>query len=396
MNKKIIATLLLGTVLGSVASYYIQQRPTNVTLITPLSAQLQSTILATGQVKTRTSTLLNSETAGLVTELAEEGQFLKKANNAAYILDKDAQSLSQQAQANLESSQIKLQHLRTIEREQAKLKLEQATILVKQAERQLANIKALAEQQLASIETLTTAQETLALRQKELANARLQQQSLQANGLEEQAAISQQQMAQAQANQAQIRSQKQHIVSPFDAVVLERKASIGQYVKQGDALLSIAPPQQKELIANVDERWLPQLSLNQQATVLADAFPQQKFTAHINYIAPAVSDSRGTIEIRLGNSQWPDFLQEGMTVSIELVTTATQQSIVIPTHLLQQSDNQYWVWIAKNDTAQRQNIGVGLRHLDKIQVLDGLDSTSQLIDSKTPLQLNQKVNLQKD
>ena len=202
MNKKIIATLLLGTVLGSVASYYIQQRPTNVTLITPLSAQLQSTILATGQVKTRTSTLLNSETAGLVTELAEEGQFLKKANNAAYILDKDAQSLSQQAQANLESSQIKLQHLRTIEREQAKLKLEQATILVKQAERQLTNIKALAEQQLASIETLTTAQETLALHQKELANAHLQQQSLQANGLEEQAAISQQQMAQAQANQA--------------------------------------------------------------------------------------------------------------------------------------------------------------------------------------------------
>ena len=334
MNKKIIATLLLGTVLGSVASYYIQQRPTNVTLITPLSAQLQSTILATGQVKTRTSTLLNSETAGLVTELAEEGQFLKKANNAAYILDKDAQSLSQQAQANLESSQIKLQHLRTIEREQAKLKLEQATILVKQAKRQLANIKALAEQQLTSIETLTTAQETLALHQKELANAHLQQQSLQANGLEEQAAISQQQMAQAQANQAQLRTQKQHIISPFDAVVLERKVSIGQYVKQGDALLSIAPPQQKELIANVDERWLPQLSLNQQATVLADAFPQQKFTAHINYIAPAVSDSRGTIEIRLGNSQWPDFLQEGMTVSIELITTATQQSIVIPTHLL--------------------------------------------------------------
>ena len=396
MNKKIIATLLLGTVLGSVASYYIQQRPTNVTLITPLSAQLQSTILATGQVKTRTSTLLNSETAGLVTELAEEGQFLKKANNAAYILDKDAQSLSQQAQANLESSQIKLQHLRTIEREQAKLKLEQATILVKQAKRQLANIKALAEQQLTSIETLTTAQETLALHQKELANAHLQQQSLQANGLEEQAAISQQQMAQAQANQAQLRTQKQHIISPFDAVVLERKVSIGQYVKQGDALLSIAPPQQKELIANVDERWLPQLSLNQQATVLADAFPQQKFTAHINYIAPAVSDSRGTIEIRLGNSQWPDFLQEGMTVSIELITTATQQSIVIPTRLLQQSDNQYWVWVAKNNQAQRQNIGVGLRHLDKIQVLDGLDSTSQLIDSKTPLQLNQKVNLQKE
>jgi HlyD family secretion protein len=396
MNKKIIATLLIGLTLGAGGHYYLQQRPTKVTLITPLSAQLQSTILATGQVKTRTSTLLNSESAGIVTQLAEEGQSLKKANNVAYILDKDAQSVYQQAQANLESSQIKLRHLRTIERDQVKLKLEQATILATQAQRQLNNISSLAKQQLASEEALITAQETLSLRQKELASATLQQQALQANGLEEQAAISQQQVAQAQLNQAQLRSQKQHIVSPFDAIVLERKVSIGQYVKQGDALLSIAPPQQKELIANVDERWLPQLSLNQQATVVADAFPQQKFSAHINYIAPAVSDSRGTIEIRLSNIQWPDFLQEGMTVSIELITTATQQSIIIPTRLLQQTDSQYWVWISKKNQAQRQNISVGLRHLDKIQVLEGLDSTSLLIESKTPLQRNQKVNIQKE
>jgi transcription elongation GreA/GreB family factor len=86
------------------------------------------------KLKPELAPYLIAKRQGIVTELAEEGQFLKKANNAAYILDKDAQSLSQQAQANLESSQIKLQHLRTIEREQAKLKLEQATILVKQAQ----------------------------------------------------------------------------------------------------------------------------------------------------------------------------------------------------------------------------------------------------------------------
>jgi multidrug resistance efflux pump len=48
-------------------------------------------------------------------------------------------------------------------------------------------------------------------------------------------------MAQAQANQAQLRTQKQHIISPFDAVVLERKVSIGQYVKQGDASIKHCP-----------------------------------------------------------------------------------------------------------------------------------------------------------
>ena len=111
MNKKIIATLLIGLTLGAAGHYHLQQRPTKVTLITPLSAQLQSTILATGQVKTRTSTLLNSESAGIVTQLAEEGQSLKKAKNAAYILDKDAQSVHQQAQANLEKQPNKTKTL---------------------------------------------------------------------------------------------------------------------------------------------------------------------------------------------------------------------------------------------------------------------------------------------
>lgn len=395
MQKKIVAVLILGIMLGFISNYYLQQRPTSVTLITPQQTQLQSTILATGQVKTRTTTLLNSESAGIVTSLAEEGQSLKQAQVAVTILDKEAQSVLEQAQSNVTASQLKVSQLRTIERQQAQLKYEQATILVTQAQRQLNNISTLATQKLASEDALTTAQEILALRQKELATAKLQQQALQANGVQEQAAIAQQHIAQAQFTQAQIRQQKQTINSPFAALVLERKVSIGQYVKQGDALLTIAPPQQKELIANVDERWLPQLSLNQQASVIADAFPQNSFKATISYIAPSVSESRGTIEIRLSSSQWPVFLQEGMTVSIELTTSLAQNSIVIPTRLLQQADNQYWVWINKDNQAQRQFIRIGLRHLDKVQVLEGLDNNSSLIESKTPLQVNQKIHIQR-
>lgn len=394
MNKKIIAALFIGTVLGAGGNYYLQQRPTPVTLITPQISQLQSTILATGQVKTRTSSTIHSEGAGLVSFLAEEGQTLSKNQLLATIEDKEALSISQQAQANLNTARYKLHHLSEIERKQTTLKVEQAQILVTQAQRQLTNTQALAQQQLASQDALTLAQETLTLREKDLATARLQQQAVSATGLEQQIALSQQHAAEAQLAQANIRQQRQSVLSPFAALVLERKVSIGQYVKQGDALLSIAPSQQQELIANVDERWLPQLSLNQPATVVADAFPQQTFTAHIHYIAPAVSSTRGTLEIRLISQQWPTFLKEGMTVSIELLSQSQQQTIVIPSRLVQQDQNQYWVWVAKNNQAQRQNIRIGLRHLEQIQVLDGIDNKSQLIDSKIPLQIKQKIRIQ--
>lgn len=391
MNKKVIATLLIGCALGAGGNYYLQQRPVKVTIVKPQISQLQSTILATGQVKNNQQTHLHNENAGIVGRVLEEGTRVNKGQIIAFISDKDAEALLQQQQANVKSSQLKLTRLQTIERQQAELKVEQARILLKQAKRQLSDTQALAEQQLTSQNNLITAQETLSLREKELATTLLQQQAAQAQGLDEQTAISQLQQAQALLAQSQIRQQRQTIISPFDGVITERKVSVGQYVKQGEAIVAISPQQAAEIIANVDERWLPQLSLNQQGSVIADAFPQQSFKAQISYIAPTVDSSRGTIEIRLQSQQWPSFLQEGMTVSLELISKSFQKTVVIPSKLLQQTDNQYWVWLAKNQQAQRKNVRIGLRHLDQVQIIEGLDENSPLIDSPTPLQAKQTI-----
>ena len=391
MNKKLISTLLLGVVLGAGGNYYLQQRPTKVALIKPQISQLQSTILATGQVKNRAHTTLHNENAGLLSKVLEEGTAVSKGQTIAFITDRDVEPLLQQQQANVNNAQLKLSRLQTIERQQTELKVEQARILLKQAKRQLADTQALAQQQLTSQNNLITAQETLSLREKELATALLQQQAVQVQGLDEQTALNQLQQAQALLKQTQIRQQRQTIISPFDGVVTERKANVGQYVKQGEAIVALSPQQAAEIIANVDERWLPQLSLNQAASVIADAFPQQAFKAQISYISPTVDNSRGTVEIRLQSSQWPTFLQEGMTVSLELLNKSFQKTVIIPSRLLQQTDNQYWVWLAKNQRAERQNVRIGLRHLDQVQIMEGLDENSQLIDSPTPLQAKQSI-----
>lgn len=391
MNKNLIATLLLGAVLGAGGNYYWQQRPVKVTLIKPQISQLQSTILATGQVKNSSHTTLHNENAGLISSVLEEGTPVLKGQMIALVNDKDVAPLLQQQQANVKNAQLKLNRLQTIERQQAELKVEQARILLKQAKRQLSDTQALAQQQLTSQNNLITAQETLSLREKELATALLQQQAVQAQGLDEQTAISQLQQAQALLAQSQIRQQRQTIISPFDGVITERKVSVGQYVKQGEAIVAISPQQAAEIIAHVDERWLPQLSLNQQASVIADAFPQQAFKAQISYISPTVDNSRGTVEIRVQSVQWPSFLQEGMTVSLELISNSFQKTVIIPSKLLQQNDNQYWVWLAKNQQAVRQNVRIGLRHLDQVQIIEGLDENSPLIDSPTPLQAKQAI-----
>jgi HlyD family secretion protein len=392
MNKNILIVGSLAIVLGA-SSYWFNTKAVAVSVISPEQTRLQVTILATGQVQTRTSTAINTEIAGIVKSLVDEGQNVNTGDVLATLDDKDADSVYQQAVANLKSAELKLDHLRHIDRPQASLKVKQSVVLLQQAQRQLSHTATLAKTQQTTEEALATAQEQTTLREADANSAKLQVKALAANGVEENLALAAIQQAQSQLQQALHRQQRQTITSPFPAIVLERKADAGQYLKQGEPLLTLSPLHQQEIIARLDERWLPQITLNQPATLLADAFPQAKFTATISHIAPSINDTRGTIEIRLKSPNWPTFLREGMTVSMELLSQQQAQAMVIPSAALQQSQNQYWLWLAKDGKAVRQNISIGQRAADKVQVISGLANDSQIIVSDKPLQAGQKISI---
>ncbi len=392
MNKN---RLIIGgtVVILAIGSYWFNTKPTPVSIVSPNQTILQVTILATGQVQTRANATINNEQAGTVKKLVDEGQHVNSGEVLAIIEDKDANSVYQQALANVSAAKLKLQHVTQIDRPQANLKAQQTQILLQQAQRQFNHTNTLAQQQQTTPEALATAQETLQIHESDAKMATIQAQALANHGLEEQLATSALQQAEAQLEQALHRLDRQTVISPFAATVLERKVEVGQYLKLGDALLVLSPIQQQEIIARLDERWLPQLTLNQPATLLADAFPQQKFSAVISHIAPAVNDTRGTIEIRLKSAKWPSFLREGMTVSIELLSQQKAEALVISSSALQQSQSQYWVWLAKDGKAVRQNISIGQRSADQVQVISGLPTNAQIIVSEQPLQAGQRISI---
>ena len=73
MNKNILTIGSLAIVLGA-GSYWFNTKAVAVTVVSPEQTRLQVTILATGQVQTRTSTTINTEIAGTVKTLVDEGQ----------------------------------------------------------------------------------------------------------------------------------------------------------------------------------------------------------------------------------------------------------------------------------------------------------------------------------
>lgn len=62
--------------------------------------------------------------------------------------------------------------------------------------------------------------------------------------------------------------------------------------------MSLALAWPTQLIVQVDERFLEQLQTGQSSIVVADIFPDQRFSLRMLSIAPTVDAQRGAIEVK--------------------------------------------------------------------------------------------------
>ena len=164
------------------------------------------------------------------------------------------------------------------------------------------------------------------------------------------------------------------LTAPADATVLARLVEPGQIVQPGRALLSLALAGPLQLVAQVDERYLEQLRVGQPASVLADAFPDQRFAASVLSIAPLVDAQRGAIEVKFTLPQPPPFLREDMTLSVEVETARRASALAIPLQALrsEQTAGAAIVLVVHDGRVAERKVRLGLRTLEAAEVLEGL------------------------
>jgi HlyD family secretion protein len=202
---------------------------------------------------------------------------------------------------------------------------------------------------------------------------------------EARAATAQVEAAQAAVHAARARLDQAVLRSPAAGRVLLRAVEPGQIVQPGRALLALGVDGPVELVALVDERFIGQLQTGQAAGVVADAFPRQAFDARVHRLAPAVDPQRGALDVRLRlPTPPPAFLREDMTLSVEVLTGQRASARVLPLRVLRGAANgdRAEVLVAEDGRARVRPLKLGLRALDRVEVLEGLaDGDAVLADS---------------
>lgn len=330
------------------------------------SMPLVQNVVATGRVATVSRAQVGSEISGVVLQrLVQEGDQVSPGD--LLVVLKSDELLAQVRQAELT-----LTELATSTRPQAVAALASAKAQLEQASREAVRRRN-AEAGMLSAEEIEQAVEAERVARNNFETARLKAAAL-APGQVEEASL-RQQLAVAQAQLA-----KTKIRAAVAGTVLTRNVEPGDLVQPGQTLFTIALKGNTEIRVPLDERNLPQLALQQNATVITDAYPDQSFPARINFIAPSIDPQRGTVEVRLTVNPVPDFLRQDMTVSVNVETARRARALTIPNDALSGiKGNKAVVLMVRDGKIQRQQVSLGLRGLAMSEVISGLRAGDQVL-----------------
>jgi len=375
-------------------------------LATVTRTDLQVEITATGTVQPLKTVNLSPKTAGTLVELlVEQGDRVEAGQLLARMDDRDIQAQLLQIGGNLAEGEARLAELQAgtrieeIDRAQSQVQQSKARVEESQARLDLAqerfdrNRKLLAQGAIAldDLEASRTevdqAAAVLSQSQAQLQESQRQWQQLKNGSRPETIAQAKAQVRATQGQKAALLVQLEdtRIRAPFDGTITQRYADPGAFVTPTTSASStasatstsiVALAQGLEILANVPEVDLTQLSLKQPVKIVADSYPDQEFEGTVRLIAPeAVKEQNVTsFQVRIALLSGFDRLRSGMNVDTTFLGKTLKSAIVAPTAAIVTLKGETGL-LVPNDRQEPtfRPVVIGITIGDKTEILEGLE-----------------------
>ena len=360
---------------------------TPVETVEVLRDDLIQTVVASGRVMSPRRVRVGAVITGRVVAIpVTEGQAVKKGAELVLLEDKDVRAALAQAQAGVAQAAAKVRQLREVGLPAAQQALLQAEATLTQVRGQFDRTKRLQAQGFVGQSQLDDAQRNLDVAESQARAARVQVETNSTRGSDFAMAMTALEQARATERVAQAKLPDMVVRAPVDGVLISRNVEVGDIVQPGKELFLLAPAGETQVIVQIDERNLSQLSLGQKALGSADAFPGRRFPAELIYINPGIDALRGSVEVRLRAPSPPDYLRQDMTVSVDIEVARRAQAVVAPTEAVRDATTaQPWVLAVRNGRAERVPVKVGLRGDGRLEVLEGATPGDALIPASLGL-----------
>lgn len=406
MNKGCVITLAAVIGILSVALgiyFYNQSKKDPVVYETekPVIADIVKKTVATGAIKPRLEVHVKPQVSGVVDELfAEPGQMVKKGEQIARIKLVPSQVNINNAQSSVELARIRYEQAqRDLARQQEvfskKLDVESARARFENAKQEDERNKKLFAEGVISEQQYQQIKRDLDIAKAEFENMKL----VSGNNLKQfeadvdirrqelNAAIDNLQLLRegATKNSRQVAN---IVVSTVDGMVLDVPVEEGTSViernnfNEGTSIAIVADMTSLIFEGKVDESDVGKLREGMPLELTVGAIEGKKFGATLEYIAPKGELEEGTVkfEVRAAIAPTTDvFLRAGYSASGDIILDKKEKVVAVKERdIIFEEDTTYVEVKTGEQEFQKKQVQLGLSDGIQIEVVNGLDTTSQV------------------
>lgn len=172
---------------------------------------------------------------------------------------------------------------------------------------------------------------------------------------------------------------KATIKAPFGGRVTERAIKLGQHVRPGDHLFTVADFD--PLIARI---YLPEkdvigLKEGRQVRISLKAHDELRFAGRIRQISPVVDTATGTVKVTVEATAPPSEVRPGAFVTIDIVRETRAKATLVPREAVVRELQEAFVFVARDGAAVRRAIALGLEENGHIEAVSGIEPGEDVI-----------------
>ncbi len=181
-------------------------------------------------------------------------------------------------------------------------------------------------------------------------------------------------VAQATAALADARLAKTEIRAPFAGVIGIRQVSVGDYVKEGQDLVTLEDISSLKVDFRLPELLLTDLKRGQTVEVASDALPGRTYAATLDAIDPLVDQNGRALVLRARLTNTAGQLRPGMFVRTRVILAERPRALTVPEEALIPVGADQYVFRVTADKVARVKVKTGLRRDTQVEITEGLQA----------------------
>jgi RND family efflux transporter MFP subunit len=186
-------------------------------------------------------------------------------------------------------------------------------------------------------------------------------------------------IAQQELAEARWTLEKTEIRAPFAGRVTWRNVTLGQHIRPGDELFTVTDFDPLVSRIYLSERDVIELQEGREVDIALRADESVRFRGRICRISPVVDTATGTVKVTIEAIDPPHEVRPGGFVIIDIVRETHADTLVLPRQAVIRELQSAHVFVAKDGTAEKREVRVGLEEEANLEILSGLVAGERIV-----------------